>query len=278
MTTAWGPRPETSPGREPEFLPVLDIPPPGRQRRWTVLLRWLLLVPQFVVGIVLLICSFFVTIVGWFAALFLGRLPEGIYRFLGSVLVYTTRIEASAVLLVDRYPPFAFEAPDHPVQIELRPTPLNRLAVLFRLILMIPAVIISNLLQTGWMAVCWIFWIITLVLGRLPGPLYTATATVTRYTMRTSAYVHMLTPAYPKRLFGDEPVPGGEVRSGTRPLVLDTPATFLVVLFLVLGIAADAVNSTTRYDDGDDDRGAHTYGSHGVPWEPQESSGSVGAR
>ncbi|QNS09040.1 DUF4389 domain-containing protein [Streptomyces xanthii] len=257
VAATWDPRP--APGTGVEFLPVLDIPPPGRQRRWTVLLRWLLLLPQFVVLAVLTIAAVFVAIAGWFAALFLGRLPDGIYRFLGSVLVYTTRVNASAALLVDRYPPFAFSAPDHPVQIELRPTPLNRLAVLFRLILVIPAAILTSLAQSGWAALCWVFWLITLVLGRLPEPLYAATAAVARYSFRTAAYWHLLTPAYPKGLFGDAPVPPAEVRSGTRPLLLDTSAKVLLVIFLLLGLAGQVVRGTVDYDD---DGSTDPYGSH----------------
>ncbi|MEU6763844.1 DUF4389 domain-containing protein [Streptomyces sp. NPDC046853] len=252
MTTGWAPRDVPGSGEDGEWLPILDVPPPGRQRRWTVLLRWLLLLPQFVVYVVLSAVAFFVTIAGWFAALFTGRLPDGIYRFLSSVLAYTTRVNASATLLVDQYPPFSFSAPQYPVQIDVRPTPLNRLAVFFRLILMIPAAIVSSLLQSGWYAISWVFWLITLILGRLPGPLYAATAAVVRYSMRLHAYTCMLTPAYPKKLFGDEQVPAADVRSGTRPLVLDTAATVLIVLFLLLGLAGHAVNSTVDYGSDDD--------------------------
>ncbi|MEU6825922.1 DUF4389 domain-containing protein [Streptomyces atriruber] len=252
MTTGWAQREVSGSGGAGEWLPALDVPLPGRQRRWTVLLRWLLLLPQFVVYAVLGVVAFFVTIVGWFAALFMGRLPDGIFRFLGSVLAYVTRVNASATLLVDRYPPFSFSAPHYPVQIEVRPTPLNRLAVFFRLILMIPAAVVSGLLQSGWYAISWVFWIITLILGRLPGPLYAATAAVARYSMRLDAYAYLLTPAYPKGLFGDDPVPPEDVRSGTRPLLLDTAATVLIVLFLLLGLAGHVVNTTVDYGSDDD--------------------------
>ncbi|WP_167161142.1 DUF4389 domain-containing protein [Streptomyces sp. MBT27] len=251
MTAEWNQRPVTS-AEHGEWLPVLDIPAPGRQRRWTVLLRWLLLLPQFVVVVFLGVAAFFVTIAGWFAALFTGRLPDGMFRFLSSVLAYSTRVDASAMLLVDSYPPFALSAPTYPVQIEVRPTPLNRAAVFFRLILMIPAMIVSSLLQSGWYAMCWVLWLITLVLGRLPAPLYAATAAVTRYTMRFNAYASLLSPAYPKRLFGDEPAAADEVHSGTRPLILDTAAKVLVVLFLLLGLAGHITNATVESNTGED--------------------------
>jgi hypothetical protein len=253
MTQSWGPRPPVV-ADEAEWRPALDIPAPGPQRRWTVLLRWLLLIPQYVVLCLLGIAAFFVTVAGWFAALFLGRLPDGIASFLGKYLAYETRISASSMLLVDRYPPFALTAPGYPVQIELRPTTLNRLAVLFRLILLIPAAIIANLAATGWFAISWIFWIIGIVLGRLPGPVFGATAAVARYRLRFGAYTSMLTPAYPKGLLGDQPAAKAEeVRSATRPLLLDSTAKVLVWVFLVLGLVTQVVSRTnTDYGNYDD--------------------------
>ncbi|AJE86050.1 putative transmembrane protein [Streptomyces albus] len=269
--TTWH-TPEAAPGGA-EVLPELDIPAPGRQRRWTVLLRWLLLIPQFLVLAVLGVAAFVMTVAGWFGALFLGHLPGPIARFLFGYLRYETRVRAYGMLLVDRYPPFSWRGPEHPVRIEIHPTKLNRLAVFFRLILMIPAAVVNGLLMSGWYALGWIFWLITLVLGRLPEPLYQSTAAVLRYAMRFSAYVMMLTPAYPKGLFGEGRAPapggaaepaapdGGTARSGTRPLVLGGAAKVLVVLFLALGLASGATSSLTGGDDPPD----KDYGSAAVP-------------
>ncbi|MFC1413180.1 DUF4389 domain-containing protein [Streptacidiphilus sp. N1-12] len=229
-----------------EVLPELDLPEPGEQRRWTVLLRWLLLVPQYIVLVFLGIAGFLVMVLGWFAALVLGRLPGPIAWFLGGCLVYQTRVYAYGMLLVDRYPPFGFSAPDHPVQVELHPTELNRLAVLFRIILLIPAAIVESLVTTGWYAISIVIWLVALVLGRLPVPLFEATAAVTRYAMRLSAYVVLLTPAYPKHLFGD-PVPSlVPPRSASRPLILSGAAKALVLLFLLLGLLSTVFSSISR--------------------------------
>ncbi|MFE7777246.1 DUF4389 domain-containing protein [Streptomyces sp. NPDC057445] len=219
-----------------ELLPELDLPEPGRQRRWTVLLRWLLLVPQYIAVLFLGIAAFFVTIVGWFAALFSGRLPESIASFLSGYLVYATRVNAYAMLLVDAYPPFAFHAPGHPVQVEVHPGELNRLAVLFRIILVIPAAVVDYLVTAGWYVISFIFWLLVLILGRMPRPLFEATAATVRYAMRVSAYLMMLTAAYPKHLFGDETHPTEPPRSASRPLLLSGAGKALVVLFLVLGV------------------------------------------
>lgn len=115
---------------------------------------------------------------------------------------------------------------------------------------MIPAAIVANLATTGWFAVGWIFWIIGIVLGRLPGPVFGATAAVARYRMRFGAYTSMLTPVYPKGLLGDGPAAKEEVRSATRPLVLDTAAKVLIWVFLVLGLITQiGSRSTGDYDE-----------------------------
>jgi hypothetical protein len=195
-----------------EVLPELDLPAPGRQRRWTVLLRLLLAIPHFIVLAVLGFIGFFVLVAGWFAALVLGRLPGPLWRYLAGLVGYQTRVHAYSTLLVDRYPPFAFDASGYPVQVDLRPAELNRLAVLFRLFLAIPAMIVNSLVASGWVALSFFLWVITLVLGRLPEPVFGATAAMVRYSMRYIAYWSMLTSAYPKRLFGDESLAHAERR------------------------------------------------------------------
>ncbi|MFJ4963280.1 DUF4389 domain-containing protein [Streptomyces sp. NPDC088729] len=248
-----------SPGREErdadEFRPVLDIVEPDRQRRLTVLVRLLLLIPQFVVLFFLHIAALVTVVVGWFAALVLGRLPGPVFRFLTGFLGYDMRVSASEMLLIDRYPPFALTpSPDFPVQAETRATALNRLAVLFRVFLMIPAAVVQSLALYGWWVLAFVWWLITLALGRMPRPLFEATAATLRYRMRFSAYAMMLTPAYPKGLFGDDDAvaaTGDRPRSATRPLVMSNAAKWLVVLFLVLGLAANLTTSvtTSSHDD-----------------------------
>ncbi|MER5349295.1 DUF4389 domain-containing protein [Kitasatospora sp. NPDC002551] len=244
-----------------EWLPALDLPAPGPQNRWTVLLRILLLIPQFVVVWVLSVVAFFVTVVGWFGALALGRLPGFAADYLSAYVPYETRVSGYLLLTHDRYPPFAFRAPDHPLQVGLRPDGLNRLAVLFRLILVIPAAVVQGLLFAGWWVVGWISWLVVLILGRMPQPLFEATAAVLRYRMRYMAYLMMLTSAYPKRLFGDEPgsEPGGPV-SATRPLVLGGAGRGLLVAFLLLGLLSGATSSITASVTSDDDEAEHVTG------------------
>ncbi|MEV7025839.1 DUF4389 domain-containing protein [Kitasatospora sp. NPDC093558] len=238
-----------------EWLPVLDMPAPGAQNRWTVLLRLLLLIPQFVVVWVLSVVAFFVTIAGWFGALVLGRLPGFVADYLTAFVPYDTRVTAYLMLMLDDYPPFRFRTPEYPVRVELRPGELNRLAVLFRIVLVIPAAIVQGLVYAGWWMVCFVIWLVVLILGRMPQPLYEASAAIVRYRMRTTAYFVMLSSAYPKGLFGEETgsEPDGPV-SATRPLVLSGGGRGLLVVFLLLGVVSWVTSSiTTSVNSGDDD-------------------------
>ncbi|MEV4558336.1 DUF4389 domain-containing protein [Kitasatospora sp. NPDC049285] len=246
-----------------EWLPALDAPPPEPQNRITVLLRLLLLIPQFIVVWLLSLVAFVVVVIGWFGALFTGRLPAFAADYLGGYLGYETRVLASVLLMVDRYPPFRFEAADYPVRIELRPGgPLNRLAVFFRLLLAIPAAIVQGLLLAGWWMVSFICWLVVLILGRQPQALFEASAAVLRFRMRFQAYLLMLTSAYPKQVFGD-PLDAEPKRSATRPLVLGGGAKALLVIFLVLGLASWATSSFSGSWSSDSDNDTDTVTTSG---------------
>jgi Domain of unknown function (DUF4389) len=88
----------------------LDYPYPDAQRdlnRWLPLVKWLLAVPHYVVLFFLWIAALVVVIVAWFAILFTGRYPRGLFDFVEGVIRWHNRVIAYAwVLVTDRYPPF----------------------------------------------------------------------------------------------------------------------------------------------------------------------------
>ena len=75
--------------------------------RWLPLVKWLLAIPHYIVLFLLDIAAFFALIVTWFAILFTGRYPRGIFSFVEGVFRWHNRVVAYAFALVtDRYPPF----------------------------------------------------------------------------------------------------------------------------------------------------------------------------
>ena len=76
--------------------------------RWLPLVKWLLAIPHYIVLIFLDIAAVVVAVVAWFAILFTGRYPQGMFDFVVGVLRWNLRVTAYAFLLVtDRYPPFS---------------------------------------------------------------------------------------------------------------------------------------------------------------------------
>jgi hypothetical protein len=89
----------------------LDIDYPDVERdlnRWMPLVKWLLAIPHFLILIVLSVGAFFAVVIAWFAILFTGRYPQGLFNFVVGVGRWWLRVEAYTTLLVtDRYPPFS---------------------------------------------------------------------------------------------------------------------------------------------------------------------------
>jgi hypothetical protein len=89
----------------------IDYPDVERDlNRWLPLVKWLLAIPHYIVLFFLSIAAFIVVIIAWFAILFTGRYPEGMFKFVVGVLRWSLRVQAYAFLLTtDRYPPFSLD-------------------------------------------------------------------------------------------------------------------------------------------------------------------------
>ena len=241
LGAGYAPGPTRSPAGPPDQI-LVAFAEPAHQNRLTVLVRIILAIPHLVVLWALGIAAEIVVIICWFAALFLGRLPQGLAGFLTGYLNWLIRVQAYLFLLTDRYPPFELGQADYPVQLQLQPGPLNRLAVFFRLILAIPAHIVTMLVILGMETiVMFITWLIVLIAGRMPRALHEAIAAGLRYYIRFTGYLFLVTATYPWGLFGDdapEPAPGTGWLGGEQPyrLVLSGGAKVLVGMFLAIGI------------------------------------------
>ena len=91
----------------------LDYPYPDAERdlnRWLPLVKWLMAIPHYIVLFFLDIAALVVVIVAWFAILFTGRYPRGMFGFVEGVARWHNRVIGYAVTLVtDRYPPFSLD-------------------------------------------------------------------------------------------------------------------------------------------------------------------------
>ena len=179
------------------------------QSRVTVAFRIIMAIPQLIVLWLLGIAAMVITIIGWFGAVFTGRLPVFAADFLTGYLRWLSRVYAYNYLLTDVYPPFTLDDADYPVRLAVAPGRLNRLAVLFRFFLLIPCWIVQAVVTYGALTIfIFVTWLIVLIRGQMPDSVHQALAAVLRYQVRTLGFALMLTSAYPGGLFGD-PVPPG---------------------------------------------------------------------
>jgi hypothetical protein len=195
-------------GREPIQV---GFAPSAPQSRVTIFFRWLMIIPHAIVLYFVQIGAAFVFFIGWWAALFTGRLPDSFAEFLTGTLRWYTRVHGYQSLLYDAYPPFTFDDTDYPLRLATRPGRLNRAAVFFRIILIFPAFLLTALILYGQVICGLVIWLIVLITGRMPESLYQATAAVVRWLARVQGFYWMLTSEYPGGLFGD---PAGSAQGG----------------------------------------------------------------
>jgi hypothetical protein len=199
-------------GVMPSQPPTVEFfaPAPQPQDRLSAVIRLIMAIPQFFVLYFVDIALSIVALIGWFAALFTGRLPDFAQDFITGVIRWWARVYGYFFFLTDRYPPFSLQDEDYPIRISLPPpTELNRLAVLFRIIIAIPAYVVAGIAMIV-LEVCSIAsWAIVSFSGSgtLPESLYRLTRSVLRYQTRFAAWLYMLTSEYPWGLLDDLPQP-----------------------------------------------------------------------
>jgi uncharacterized protein DUF4389 len=89
----------------------LTLPEPEGLNRWLPLVKWLLAIPHYIVLAFLYIGAVVAVVIAWFAVLFTGRFPRGLFDYLVGVGRWTNRVTAyAAILVTDAYPPFRLGA------------------------------------------------------------------------------------------------------------------------------------------------------------------------
>jgi hypothetical protein len=184
---------------------TLEIDRAERVANWRPIVQWLLAIPHFIIVYVLGFGAEIVSIIGWFVILFTGKLPDGLANLVCLYIRYNNRTIAYAGFLREEYPPFTFEtvAADPgtypPVRTGFAPEleDRNRLTVAFRLILVIPQLIVLTFLGIAAFVAWVIAFFAVLFTGRWPEGLRTFVVGVMRWSTRVTAYLYLLTDGYP---------------------------------------------------------------------------------
>jgi hypothetical protein len=168
-----------------------------KRNRLTVFFRLILAIPHIFWLSIWGLIAIFAWTVTWFATLILGRTPDGLHRFLAGFLRYLCHVSAYLNLVADPFPRFGGKA-GYPVDLEIDPPERqNRLTVLFRGILVIPALLFANILGNLSRLLAVFSWFVALVTGRVPEGLRNFGALALRFEMQTFGYYALLTGRYP---------------------------------------------------------------------------------
>ena len=188
--------------------------------RWLWLVKWLLLIPHFIVLLFLWLAFSILTFIAGFAILFTARYPRSLFDFNLGVLRWTWRVGfyAFGVNGTDRYPPFTLgPAPDYPASFDIEyPEQLSRGLVLVKWwLLAIPHYVIVGILVGGststyaggsyvavatvglipWLVLIAVVWL--LFTGRYSGNLFDLLVGLNRWVYRVIGYAALMTDEYP---------------------------------------------------------------------------------
>jgi Domain of unknown function (DUF4389) len=168
-----------------------------QRNRLTAFFRLILAIPHLIWLALWGIVAVLAAIANWFATLVSGKSPEGLHNFLATFLRYQTQVYAYLLLIADPFPGFGGK-PGYPVELEIDPPqPQNRWTVAFRLILAIPAFIVSGILGYLNRALGVFSWVLAVLMGRVPEGLRNFAAFAVRYEQQTAGYALLLTGRYP---------------------------------------------------------------------------------
>jgi Domain of unknown function (DUF4389) len=184
---------------------TFSFDPPDRIARWRPLVHWLLVIPHLLVVDVLATAARLLAVISWFAILFTGRLPAGLADFQAMFLRYYLRTLTYAGFLRAEYPPFGFTTTpadpgdDTRVRVDVVPQleNRNRLTTAFRIILVIPHLIVLAALAIAVFVVGIIAFFAVIFTARWPEGLRNFVLGVARWWLRVDAYLLLLADEYP---------------------------------------------------------------------------------
>jgi hypothetical protein len=219
--------PDATPGRAapPPELPAhpvaISVDDDLRRPRLLVLFRFPLVVPHLVWLTLWLPFVLLAALAAWLVALVVGRVPQALHRFIAAFVRTWTHVLAFLTVVGRQFPGFVGREGGYPVDLTIAPpAPQGRLGVAFRLLLAVPALLLSA--AYGWVAlvVGVLGWFAALATVGMPAGLRDLGAVALRYQAQTSAYALLLTSRYPD----SSPALRAPPRPEPEPLLFDPAA------------------------------------------------------
>jgi hypothetical protein len=176
----------------------LDVGGELRRSRLTVFFRGLLSLPHFVWLQLWGILATLAALISWFATLLGGRSPARLHGFLAAYVRYQLHVYAFLYLVANPFPGFVGAVGSYPLEIVVAERARqNRWKTGFRLILILPALVLAGAYGAVANLVAVLGWFSALVRGRIPLGLRNAGALALRYQAQVLGYALLLTDAYP---------------------------------------------------------------------------------
>ena len=172
-----------------------------RVNRFLWLIKWILLIPHFIVLWFLSIPTIITTPLAWLAVIIMGRYPSSLWAYHGGLLRWSWRINFYSYQAgnTDQYPPFAFQSrEEYPADLIMEyPESSSRLTGLFRWLLIIPHWIITAILSEIVNILVLFALVFLLFTGRYSQDLFNIIMGLNRWIYRANAYGWLLVDAYP---------------------------------------------------------------------------------
>jgi hypothetical protein len=176
----------------------LDVRDELTRNRLTVFFRLILAIPHIVWLVLWAILALLAAIANWFVTLAGGISPPSLHNFLAAYVRYRTHVYAFLFLIADPFPAFTGKAGSYPIDPAVAPPARqNRWKVGFRVVLAIPAFMVSSAYGSLLLAVAVLGWFAILVTGSMPRGLRNAGALALRYTAQLDGYLAVIADAYP---------------------------------------------------------------------------------
>lgn len=175
------------------------LPRPANSRRLLLLLRPFLFLPHLLWSLLFGMAAGVVQFLSFWAILITGRHPRGLWTVLESYFRYSMLVQAWAMYLTDRYPPFSGSASAaYPIAVRVEyPARMSRATVFFRLLLLVPHFFYSIGYSVFYAIVEFLTWWTILFLGRMTDGQFDTARSYCIYTGRLTAYALLLVDEYP---------------------------------------------------------------------------------
>jgi len=183
-----------------------DVEYPGALSRLMIFVKWLLVIPHLLVLSALGFALSCTTIFAWFAILFTARYPRSLWSFAVMTLRWQANVSAYYSLQSDLYPPFG--EGDYSVRLEIAyPERMSRLLIFVKWLLVIPHLFVLYFLGVLSSICVFIAWFAILFTARYPAGLFETVTIVSGWSYRVTAYLLLLTDAYPPFSMSGPPRP-----------------------------------------------------------------------